>query len=83
LVFWQVAGAAVGRAGVSGLRCRESAAEVVELADKHDPPQPTYLDAMLAARPIYERFGWRGVEGEVSEFVMIRRGPGESVEEGA
>ena len=39
-----------------------------------------YLEAMPAARPIYEHFGWREVEGEGSEFVMIRRDPGESVE---
>ena len=40
-----------------------------------------YIEAMSAARPIYEHFGWRGLEGEGSEFVMIRRGPWESVEE--
>ena len=40
-----------------------------------------YLEAMPAARPIYEHSGWRGMEGKGSEFVMIRRGPGESVEE--
>ena len=36
---------------------------------------------LVSKEPIYEYFGWREVEGEGSEFVMIRRGPGESVEE--
>lgn len=64
--------------GVASLLLRE----VIELADRHDPPQLMYLEAMPAARPIYGRFGWGGVEGKVSEFVMIRRGLGESGGEG-
>ena len=31
--------------------------EVIGLADRHDPPQPIYLEAMPAARPIYEHLG--------------------------
>lgn len=34
-----------------------------------------YLEAMPAARVIYERFGYRGVEGEGEGFVMIRNPP--------
>ncbi|OCK84084.1 hypothetical protein K432DRAFT_321022 [Lepidopterella palustris CBS 459.81] len=46
--------------------------EVIEIADRADPPQAMYLEAMPAARAIYERFGYRGVEGEGHDFVMIR-----------
>jgi GNAT superfamily N-acetyltransferase len=34
--------------------------EVIGLADRYDPPQPMYLEAMPAARPVYGHFGWRG-----------------------
>ena len=42
--------------GVASLLLRE----VIDLADRHDPPQPMYLEAMLTARPIYEHFGRKG-----------------------
>ncbi|OCL07556.1 acyl-CoA N-acyltransferase [Glonium stellatum] len=61
--------------GISSLLLKE----IIEIADNHEPSPPMYLEAMPTARPIYERFGWRGVEGEGSEFVMIRRGPWEGV----
>ena len=56
--------------------------EVIELADKHDPPQSMYLEAMPAARPIYGHFGWRGVGGSEriccdSEGSRRDRGEGE------
>ena len=39
--------------GVASLLLRE----VIELVDRHGQPQPVYLEAMPAARPIYEHFG--------------------------
>lgn len=46
----------------------------IELADHELPVPPMYLEAAKAARPVYERFGFRGVDGEGSDFVMIRNG---------
>ncbi|KAE9980200.1 hypothetical protein EG328_000434 [Venturia inaequalis] len=55
--------------GVSSLLMKD----VLELADAHNPSTPIYLEAMPEARPIYEHFGFIGVEGKPVQ--MIRRGP--------
>ena len=39
--------------GVASLLLRK----VIKLADRLEPPQPMYLEALPAARPIYEHFG--------------------------
>ena len=39
--------------GVASLLLRK----VIRLADRLDAPQPMYLEALPAARPIYEHFG--------------------------
>ena len=55
--------------GVGSLLLRDG----IELADRSDPVPPMYLEAMHDVRPIYEHFGFRGVEGE--SMVMIRNAP--------
>jgi hypothetical protein len=47
--------------------------DVLDIADAQDPPIPIYLEAMPNARPIYEHWGFSGVEGKLVQ--MIRRGP--------
>jgi GNAT superfamily N-acetyltransferase len=59
------------RRGVASLLLRDG----IELADKEQPSPPMYLEAMPDARVIYERFGYRGVEGEGKDFVMVRNPP--------
>jgi GNAT superfamily N-acetyltransferase len=49
----------------------------IELADQESPVQPMYLEAMRDARPIYQHFGFEGVEGPGADLVMIRNRPGE------
>jgi GNAT superfamily N-acetyltransferase len=55
--------------GVASLLLRDA----IELADSDDQAPPMYLEAFSDARPIYERFGFQGVEGE--EAVMVRKPP--------
>lgn len=54
--------------GVASLLLRDA----IELADREDPAQLIYLEAMRDARIIYEHFGFKGVEGPGADFVMIR-----------
>ncbi|KAF2661110.1 acyl-CoA N-acyltransferase [Lophiostoma macrostomum CBS 122681] len=59
------------RRGVASLLLRDG----TERADQQDPVPPMYLEAMKDARPIYEHFGFQGVEGDGADFVMIRTPP--------
>jgi GNAT superfamily N-acetyltransferase len=47
----------------------------INIADQSDPKPPMYLEAMADARPIYERWGYVGVEGPGSKQVMMRNLP--------
>jgi GNAT superfamily N-acetyltransferase len=58
--------------GVASMLLRE----MIEVADKSDPPAPMYLECMPDAKVIYEHHGWKGVEGLGRDDIMLRRGPG-------
>lgn len=49
--------------------------DVLDVADSQNPSIPVYLEAMPEARPIYERFGFVGVENKSVQ--MIRHRPKE------
>ncbi|KAJ4354614.1 uncharacterized protein N0V89_006351 [Didymosphaeria variabile] len=49
--------------------------DAIKLAEEENPVPPMYLEAMRDARPIYEHFGYQGVEGEGEKFAMIRNPP--------
>lgn len=49
--------------------------QVTDVADAQSPPTPVYLEAMPAARPVYEHHGFEGTHHEKTNSVMIRRGP--------
>jgi GNAT superfamily N-acetyltransferase len=51
----------------------------IDQADKVEPPVWMYLEALPNARPVYLHAGFRGVEGEGREMVMVRRGTGSEV----
>ncbi|KAL2203427.1 acyl-CoA N-acyltransferase [Sarocladium strictum] len=57
--------------GVASLLLRDG----IEMAERETPLPPMYLEAMPEARPIYEHFGFRGVEGPGEGVVMIRNPP--------
>ncbi|KAH7016983.1 acyl-CoA N-acyltransferase [Ilyonectria destructans] len=57
--------------GVASLLLRQ----VTDVADAQSPPTPVYLEAMPAARPVYEHHGFEGTDHEKTNSVMIRRGP--------
>ena len=56
-----------GGRGIAGMLLKE----VIEDADRTGTPM--YLATSSKGRPVYERFGWRSVEG--NEDQMVRRGP--------
>ena len=60
----------VGR-GVGSLLIRDG----LQRADSATPPEPVYLETTDDGKPIYEYYGFKGVQGRGADMVMIKNAP--------